>query len=72
MSEIEIEEETTINDFSYIDASSYRPRDNAQMARLNYMASRIRAALCVWSESGDIPDGAGHWWFECLQMELVT
>jgi hypothetical protein len=72
MAEIEIEEEITIKDFSYIDMASYRSSDNVQMARLNYMASRIRAALCVWANGGDIPDGAGPWWFGCLQMELVT
>jgi len=63
---------TMINTFRYPQSYELRMTDNQQMAQLNYMTSRIRAALCKYEEDLDKVEGSEEWWWESLQKELVT
>jgi hypothetical protein len=62
-----------IRHFSYPPMSLSRINDNKEMARLHYMTSRIRAALCVWgSDTLEVSvEGSDEWWWTGLQIELV-
>lgn len=64
----EIEEVVNIHKFQYQTASEHRKVDNDEMARLNYITSRIRAILCAFLLSET--DNALWWWIG-LQNELV-
>jgi len=60
-----------IHNFSYPLSSLSRTKDNEQMARLNYMGSRVRAALCQWATSSNTEETA-LWWWTGMKKELVT
>jgi hypothetical protein len=64
------DEPTVIHTFHYCEVSSQRQEDNEDMARLNYMTSRIRAALFLWSVSYT-SDVAAQWWWTGLRNEVV-
>lgn len=59
-----------IQNFRYPSSSLQRQNDNEQMARLNYMASRIRAALFKWATISDVV-GNDLWWWTGVRKELV-
>ncbi|KAF8816372.1 hypothetical protein BYT27DRAFT_7248439 [Phlegmacium glaucopus] len=63
------EKPTIIDKFQYLPVSQQRKTDNEEMARLNYMTSRLRAALCKWAISA-LPPEAVQWWWMGLQNEL--
>jgi hypothetical protein len=65
----EVEDQLLIHHFLYPLASVQRVNDNEEMARLNYIASRIRAALTKW---GSFEEGSQLWWWTGLRNELVT
>ena len=67
-----VEELTVIDPFRYPVVSQLRQKDNEHMARLNYMASRIRAALCEWANDSSEIEGSDLWWWTGLQKELVS
>ncbi len=64
------DEPTFIHTFHYYQVSSQRQEDNEEMARLNYMTSRICAALFRWSISYTSDVGA-EWWWTGLWNEVV-
>jgi hypothetical protein len=66
------EQLTLIHSFRYPLASHQRLNDNEHMARLNYMASRIRAALCEWLKDPMKMEGSELWWWRGLKIEEVT
>jgi hypothetical protein len=70
MSESVNRKPTTLETFCYPEASALLKMDNQQMAILNYMASRIRAALFKWEDDSGI-QGSNEWWYKGLQNELV-
>jgi hypothetical protein len=73
-SESEVRQPLTISHFSYPPTSKLRIYDNKQMARLNYMTSRIRALLCKWGNASAAEaseEGAALWWWTGLNCELV-
>ena len=67
----EVQELTLIQTFHYPLASMQRQNDNEQMVRLNYMASRLCAALTQWATASD-KGTADLWWRTGVQKELVT
>ncbi|KAF8801185.1 hypothetical protein BYT27DRAFT_7262222 [Phlegmacium glaucopus] len=60
---------TIIHMFRYFPASKQQKHDNDEMARLNYMTSRLQAALCKWAISAPPPE-AMQWWWTGLQNKL--
>lgn len=67
----EVKELALIHKFVFDLVSMFRKTDNQQMARLNYMASRIRAAMCQLATSSNTEKTA-QWWWTGLTTELVT
>ncbi|KAF8816370.1 hypothetical protein BYT27DRAFT_7208516 [Phlegmacium glaucopus] len=63
------EKPTIIDKFQYLPVSQQRKTDNEEMAQLNYMTSRLRAALCKWAISAPPPE-AVQWWWMGLQNKL--
>jgi hypothetical protein len=68
-----------LSHFKYPLANHFPPIENKEMARLNYMASRIRAALRRWVAEEDVTASEGDsegeidmWWWKGLRNELVT
>lgn len=56
--------------FEYALAKEYRDCQNKDMACLNYMTSRLRAALSAWVAYHD--DGPSSlWWLDGLSKEMV-
>jgi hypothetical protein len=64
-------EKVVIQNFRYPAVTRFRRHDNMQMRQLNYITSRIRAALCQWAIGIDTEEPA-LWWWRGLQNELVT
>lgn len=60
-----------IKEFSYPLLASL-PNESEQIARLNYMASRIRAAFCEWAKEKVAIEGVDLWWWTGFHKELVT
>jgi len=62
--------------FRYPSASQLRSMKKEQMARLNYMASRMRTAILTWSKPANFDleeeDEIDVWWWTGLQRELVS
>ena len=64
------EEPVLIHTFHYYEVTNLRGHENEVMARLNYMASRIRSALFRWNVSLT-GETAEEWWWKGLKNELV-
>lgn len=73
MSESDVQELALIHVFHYPETSQHRKSEILQMSRLNYFASRIRAAICAWARTEIEVDSAIQvWWWNGLHDELVT
>jgi hypothetical protein len=66
-----------IQKFRYPQTSLQQQNEDEQMARLNYMASRVRAVICEWvkekvdSDITEDSEGLELWWWTGLHKELV-
>jgi hypothetical protein len=64
------EEPVFVHTFQYCEVTLQRAHDNEYMAKLNYMASRIRSALFRWNISLT-GETAAEWWWTGFKNELV-
>ena len=67
-----VQDVTMVHRFQHPLASSLRKNDNELMARLNYLTSRICAALSQFMALSPEAEDAALWWWTGLQKELVT
>jgi hypothetical protein len=68
------EDPIMLSHFTYLRSASLRRHEKEEMRRLNYMASRIRAALDEWvGETVKVDDreGIDMWWWNGLRNEMV-
>lgn len=65
------QEHVFLSTFEYGQVESDRPCQINEMAYLNYMTSRLRAALSAWVEHALDNDENAEWWLEGIRSEMV-
>jgi hypothetical protein len=65
------EEEVVFRLFRYQEGGDMRQLQTFELLHLNYMASRVRAALFRWETTSSTTEEAATWWWQGFQNEMV-